>query len=247
MADTGSLTGETAVVTGASSGIGETTARALAAAGCEVVLAARRADRLEAIATEIRAQGGVAEPVPTDVTEEAAVDALVDATVSEFGGLDVVVANAGVGLGEDVVDMDTEDYRQMMAVNVDGVFYLTRAALPHVLDSAGTLIYVGSFAGEYPRAYNPVYAASKWWVRGFAKSVMAQVGDEGVGVSIVNPSEVRTEFGDADGTPFRERFDPGSVTEPGEIAEAVTFAASRAGSTAAEIDLFRRDKFTDFS
>jgi NADP-dependent 3-hydroxy acid dehydrogenase YdfG len=240
------LSGQTAIVTGASSGIGAATARELARAGATVVLAARREDRLESLADEIREDGGQAMIVPTDVTDEAAVEALVEATVGEFDTLDLVVQNAGVGRGEDVQHLDTAAYREMMAVNVDGVFFLTRAALPHLLDSEGTMVFVGSFAGQYPRPYNPVYAATKWWVRGFAKSVMASVGSDGVGISIVNPSEVRTEFGSEDGAAYRERFEPGEVTEPDEIAAAVRFAAEQSPSTAAEIDLFRRDKFGTF-
>ena len=246
MTRTLTLSGQTAIVTGASSGIGASTARELARAGATVVLAARRDDRLQSVADEIREDGGQATVVPTDVTDEAAVEALVEATIEEFGGLDLVVQNAGVGRGEDVQSLDTAAYREMMAVNVDGVFFLTRATLPHLIDSEGTMVFVGSFAGQYPRPYNPVYAATKWWVRGFAKSVMARVGSEGVGVSIVNPSEVRTEFGSEDGDAYRERFEPGEVTEPEEIAAAVRFAAEQSPSTAAEIDLFRRDKFATF-
>lgn len=240
------LEGRTAIITGASAGIGATSAEALADAGANVVLAARRETRLDSVAEKIRAAGGTAHVVPTDVTDEAAVDTLVEETTTKFGGIDIVVANAGVGRGDGVSDLETGAYRQMMAVNVDGVFFLTREVLPSLIENEGNLVFVGSFAGQYPRPYNPVYAATKWWVRGFAKSVMADVGEEGVAVSIVNPSEVRTEFGSEDGEPFRERYEPGTVTEPEEIAEAVVFAASRDRSTAAEIDLFRRDKFDTF-
>jgi short-subunit dehydrogenase len=88
-----------------------------------------------------------------------------------------------------------------------------------------------------------VYAATKWWLRGFAHSVAAQVGDAGVGVSVVNPSEVRTEFGSEEGDPFEERFDAGEVTEPEEVADAIVFAARQDRSTVQELDLYRRDKF----
>jgi NADP-dependent 3-hydroxy acid dehydrogenase YdfG len=244
-----SLADATCVVTGASSGIGRETARALASEGATVVLAARRADRLSELAVELERDHGVdAAAVPTDVTDEDAVGALVATTVERFGGLDLVVSNAGVAGGSDVAEMDTETYRRMMAVNCDGSFYVTRAALPHLRESTwdggGHLVYVGSFAGRYPRPFNPVYAATKWWTRGFAKSVDAQVGAD-VGVTVVNPAAVRTEF-TVEGDPFTERFDPGEVVEPTEVAAAVVYAASQSPSVVSELDLYDRDKLTLF-
>ncbi|MEZ3164273.1 SDR family oxidoreductase [Halorubrum sp. RMP-47] len=235
-----------AVITGASSGIGEATAHALAERGANVVLVARRREALESVTADVRSEHGVEAVVAAgDVRDAATSAAAVEAAVEEFGGLDVAVVNAGIARGSDVATMTDEEYSVMQETNVDGAFFLTREALPHLTESEGSLVAVGSFAGEYPRSFNPVYAATKWWVRGFAHSVAAQVGDDGVAVSVVNPSEVRTEFGSEDGEPFEERFEPGSVTEPEEVAEAIAFAASRPGSTAQEIDLFRRDKFAD--
>ncbi|PSP80514.1 short-chain dehydrogenase [Halobacteriales archaeon QS_1_68_20] len=247
MSDDRPLTGDAAIVTGASSGVGAATARALAADGAHVALAARRQQRLDELANELEADHGVdALAVPTDVRDEDAVEALVEATVEEFGALDVLVNNAGLARGRDVETMATEDYRAMLDTNVDGVFYATRAALPHLREREGNLIFVGSFAGQYPRPFNPVYAATKWWVRGFALSVEASVGDEGVAVTVVNPSEVRTEFGSDYGDPFAERFDPGEVTEPEEVAAAIAFAARQDGSTVSELDRYRRDKLSFF-
>ena len=235
-----------AVITGASSGIGEATAHALAERGANVVLVARRREALESVAEDVRSAHGVEAVVADgDVRDAATSAAAVEAAVEEFGGLDVAVVNAGIARGSDVATMTDEEYSAMQGTNVDGAFFLTREALPHLTEREGSLVAVGSFAGEYPRSFNPVYAATKWWVRGFAHSVAAQDGDDGVAVSVVNPSEVRTEFGSEDGEPFEERFEPGSVTEPAEVAEAIAFAASRPGSTAQEIDLFRRDKFAD--
>jgi len=235
-----------AVITGASSGIGEATAHALAERGANVVLVARRREALESVAEDVRSAHGVEAVVADgDVRDAATSAAAVEAAVEEFGGLDVAVVNAGIARGSDVATMTDEEYSAMQGTNVDGAFFLTREALPHLTEREGSLVAVGSFAGEYPRSFNPVYAATKWWVRGFAHSVAAQVGDDGVAVSVVNPSEVRTEFGSEDGEPFEERFEPGSVTEPAEVAEAIAFAASRPGSTTQEIDLFRRDKFAD--
>jgi NADP-dependent 3-hydroxy acid dehydrogenase YdfG len=239
-----SLEGSSTVVTGASSGIGEATAHEFAGEGARVALAARSEDRLASIATDLEDEYGVETlVVPTDVRDEAAVDALIEGVVGEWGGLDVLVNNAGLGRGGDVADLSTEDYRAMMDTNVDGVFYATRAALPHLSESSGNLIFVGSFAGQYPRPGNPVYAATKWWVRGFAHSVEAQAGPDGIGVTVVNPTEVRTDFGGDEGESFAERFEPGEVSEPEEIADAIGFAATQDHSTVHEIDVYRRDKF----
>lgn len=241
------LTGKTAVVTGASSGVGTATARALAAEGADVSLAARRESRLESLVTDLESESGVqALAVPTDVRDETAVDALIETTVETFGGIDVLVNNAGLARGQDVESMATDDYRTMMETNTDGVFFATRAALPHLREREGNVIFVGSFAGQYPRPFNPVYAATKWWVRGFALSVEAAVGGDGVAVTVVNPSEVRTEFGSEYGESFADRFEPGEVTEPEEVAAAIVFAARQDGSTISEIDVYRRDKLTFF-
>ena len=242
----GSLDGETAIVTGASAGIGAATCQAFAAAGANVVLAARSEDRLTDLAADLESDHGVETlVVPTNVREEDAVDALIDETIETFGGIDVLVNNAGLSRGGEVESMSTEDYETMQETNVDGLFYATRAAIPHVRERNGHIVFVGSFAGQYPRSFNPVYAATKWWTRGFAKSVAAQVGDDGVGVTVVNPAEVRSEFETSDGRTFEEAFDESEASEPEEVAEAIRFAASQEGSSISEIDINRRDKFAD--
>jgi len=242
-----SLDSASVIVTGASSGIGEATAHALAEDGANVALAARREERLESIATDLEAAYGVETlVVPTNVRDEAAVDALVAETVETFGGLDLLVNNVGVVAGEGVDGLSTDAYRTMMEVNVDGYFFATRAALPHLRESAGTLVFIGSFAGQYPRPFNPVYAASKWWVRGFAKSVSADVGEDDVAVTTINPAEVRSEFASESGESFEDRFEEGEVSDPTEIAEAVRFAARQDPSMVSELDLYRRDKLTFF-
>ncbi|MDQ2051144.1 SDR family oxidoreductase [Natronolimnohabitans sp. A-GB9] len=243
---TTSLESKTAIVTGASSGIGAATCREFAAEGADVVLAARSEDRLTELADELETDHGVETlVVPTNVREEDDVDALIEATVETFGGIDVLVNNAGLSRGSEIETMSTDEYETMQETNVDGLFYATRAAIPHVRETDGHLIFVGSFAGQYPRSFNPIYAATKWWTRGFAKSVAAQVGDDGVGVTVVNPAEVRTEFEATDGKTFEEHFEEGKASEPNEVAEAIAFAASQAHSSISEIDINRRDKFAD--
>lgn len=240
------LAEKTAIITGASSGIGSETAHALAREGANIALAARREEKLNELATDLEADHGVETlVVPTDVREGWAVEELIEEVAETFGGVDVLVNNAGLARGSSVEELSTEEYRTMQETNVDGVFFTTRAALPHLRESRGNLIFIGSFAGQYPRPFNPVYAATKWWVRGFAHSVEASAGEGGVGVTVINPSEVRTEFEIEDET-FAERFEEGEVTEPREIAEAVVFAARQERSTVSELDLYRRDKFSGF-
>ncbi|GAD52839.1 LOW QUALITY PROTEIN: putative oxidoreductase [Halarchaeum acidiphilum MH1-52-1] len=243
---TDTLTDATALVTGASSGIGAATVEELASRGADVVLSARREGRLEELAAEVEDEHGVETVVhPTDVTDAAAVEALVEATVERFGGLDVVVNNAGLGREETTIeDLDLDAYRQMMDVNCDGMFYVARAAMAHLKESEGNLIFLGSMSGQYPRPASPVYAATKWWTRGLALSVQANAGPEAVGVTTINPTEVRTEFGDEDGESVADALGPDEAAEPADVARAIAFAAAQeAPNVVQELDLYRRDKF----
>ncbi|WP_369335088.1 SDR family oxidoreductase [Halobellus inordinatus] len=235
------------LVTGASSGIGRATASALAENGHSVALASRSEDELQRIVDDIETETEAeAIAIPTDVTEESQVEAMIQAVVDEFGRLDAVVSNAGLALSGDVESMPTDHYKTMMGVNCDGMFYTARAAIPHLRESSGTIVFTGSIAGKYPRGTSPVYAASKWWTRGFALSLSAQIGDEDIGVTVINPSEVRTNFNSQEGTAFEDAFEEGEVTEPGDVADAVIYALSQSNrNTVAELDLYRKDKLED--
>lgn len=239
---------ESALVTGAATGIGRATAFKLAEEGANVAVADVKEEELEDVVEKIEDRyGAEALPVHVDVSDEEDVEYMVETTVEKFGGLDIVVNNAGLGVGGSVEDMNTEEYRKMMDVNVDGMFFTARESLPHLKESGGNLVFLGSFAGKSPRPGNPVYAATKWWTRGFAFSLSGQVGGEGVAVTTVNPSEVRTDFASESGNPFRERFEEGEVTEPGDIADAIVYAAKQEEpNTVNELDLYRRDKFSQF-
>jgi NADP-dependent 3-hydroxy acid dehydrogenase YdfG len=242
------LAGKAALVTGASSGIGAAIVRALARDGANVALSARREERLQSVADEVAADFGVETAVvPADVTDDEAVESAVESAVGTFGGLDIAVCNAGLARDGILEDLSTEAYRQMMDVNCDGMFFTARAAAPHLREAEGNLVFISSFSGQYPRPKNPVYAATKWWTRGLALSLEAVVGADNVGVTIVNPTEVRTEFGSEDGDSQAAQWEPGEVTEPEEIADAVVFACEqRPPNTVSELDLYRRDKMTHF-
>jgi NADP-dependent 3-hydroxy acid dehydrogenase YdfG len=242
------LDGQTALVTGGSSGIGAAVARVLAQDGADVVVAARREARLEEVAARIREESAAAvEVLPTDVTDSEAVAALVDATVDRFGSLDVAVANAGLAVDAPVAELTDDEYELMRGVNVDGMFYTAREAIPHLTDVGGHLVFMGSMSGNHPRPANPVYAATKWWTRGFASSLQASLGDDDVAVSCINPTEVRTEFGSESGSAAKESFEPGSVTEPVEVADAVAYAVrQRSPNSVVSLDLYRRDKLSHF-
>lgn len=238
-----------AIVTGASAGIGRETARALAVDGADVALVARREDRLTELAAEIESETDASALVcPADVSDEDEVEAAVEKTVSEFGRLDVLVNNAGIATDSEtpVEEFPTDQYRTVMGVNVDGMFYTARAAIPHLRETNGTAVFVASYAGKNASPNAPLYAATKWWTRGFAKSLAGQVGTDDIAVSIVNPSEVRTEFGKE----FREqtseeRYERGEVTGPRAVADAIAFAARQeTPNTVSELDLYRRDKFS---
>jgi NADP-dependent 3-hydroxy acid dehydrogenase YdfG len=239
------LDGQAALVTGASSGIGAATARRLAADGADVALAARRAERLEEVAEMVHGEGQEALVAPTDVTDPDAVADLVDGTVDAFGRLDAVVNNAGLGRTDPVEEMSNEDYRLMMSVNCDGMFFVARETIPHLRETDGELIFLASMSGEYPRPASVVYAATKWWTRGFAHSLAAAVGEDGIGVTAINPTEVRTEFGEEQAA--RERYSSEEVTDAEEVADAIAFVAAQEAPTYIhEMDIYRRDKLSHF-
>jgi NADP-dependent 3-hydroxy acid dehydrogenase YdfG len=187
------LAGKTAVVTGASSGIGEATVRLLAKEGCNVVLAARREDRLRAVVAEL-GEGALA--APTDVTDPAACAALVARTIERFDSLEILVNNAGLGLYDSIPEGDPEDWRKMFDVNVLGVLYTTRAAVRRMLrQGAGDVVFVSSLAGRrVPRADGTVYAATKHALNAVAEGLRMDLYGKGIRVINVEPGLVRTEF-----------------------------------------------------
>ena len=191
------LDGKVALVTGASSGIGEATAVALAQAGAAVAIGARRTDRLDALAARLRDDGARVLQLPLDVTDEQACADAVDRTRTELGGLDVLVNNAGLMLLGTIVGADPEDWRRMVQTNVLGLMYMTHAAIGGMVEQgSGDVVNLSSVAGRTARAGAGVYNASKWAVNAFSESLRQEVTGRGVRISLVEPGAVQTELTD---------------------------------------------------
>ncbi len=191
------IQGKVVMVTGASAGIGEATARAFAGAGARLALAARRLDRLEAIAGEIEAQGAEALAVAADLSRQADIEHLVAAVRERFGRIDVLVNNAGLGRMDWLERLDpADDIAAQLALNVLGVVQTTRQVLPVMIGQrSGHIINVASVAGLIGTPTYTVYAASKFAVRGFSEALRREVAPWGIRVSVVCPGGVATEFG----------------------------------------------------
>jgi NADP-dependent 3-hydroxy acid dehydrogenase YdfG len=236
MAD--NLEGTVALVTGASSGIGQATASSLAARGAAVALAARRTDRLEDLAASIRDAGGTALTITADVTDQEQAKQAVDTTVQELGRLDTVINNAGVMLLGPIVDAPLEEWERMVDLNIKGLLYVAHASLPHLLASAETgprnvadLVNISSVAGRVPRLGSGVYNATKHAVGAFSESLRQEVTGRHVRVSLVEPGAVSTELASHNRPEIQEgmkkRFASMERMESEDIAETIEFIVTR--------------------
>jgi short-subunit dehydrogenase len=209
--------GEIAIVTGASSGIGAATARELARRGAVVVLAARRAEALEAQADAIREAGGQALAITTDVSDRDQLSELADRALSTFGRVDVLVNNAGVNWSRSLASTSPDDVVGVLEVNLVAAMLLTRAVLPGMLERRhGAVITIGSLSGRV--AMEPLYSASKYGLRGFSLALRRQLDGTGVSVSLVSPGNVRTAM---------TRHVDADLPEPEVVAEVVADLVSR--------------------
>lgn len=231
----GRLNGTVALVTGASSGIGEATARLLAEQGAAVAIVARRADRLEALAKAIEGEGGQALVIHADVTDQSQAVAAVERTVATFGRLDTVVNNAGVMLLGPVVGAPTAEWEQMVSLNVMGLLYVAHAALPHLLKAAeegprrvADLVNVSSTAGRRTSNGMGVYNLTKFGVGAFSESLRQEVTGRHVRVSLVEPGIVKTELRNHVRPEIRATLPNDlEMLESQDIADAIAYIVTR--------------------
>ena len=214
------LEGKTAIVTGASSGIGAATARALGEAGARVAGGARRTDRLE---TDVKLE--------LDVTDPKSCESFVDAAVEELGDLDILVNNAGLALGRDPFwEGKEEDEAVVLETNVHGVLRMTRLCLPHIRDG-GHIVNIGSVAGRQAYERGAVYVTSKFAVRGFTYALREDLLGRAVRVTTVDPGLVETSFSEVrfrgDSEQAQKIYADVDALKPADIAECVVFAVTR--------------------
>jgi NADP-dependent 3-hydroxy acid dehydrogenase YdfG len=231
------LEGTVALVTGASSGIGEATAIALAAEGASVAIAARRRDRLEGVVERIGNDADVL-VIETDITSQAAAFAMVEDTVREFGRLDTLVNNAGVMLLGPIVNAPIEEWSRMVELNLLGLLYCTHAAVPHLLSAAESeprqvadIVNVSSVAGRVARLNSGVYNATKFGVAAFSESLRQEVTQRHVRVSIIEPGAVMTELASHNRPEIiegmRANFGQMEMMRSEDIAESILFTVTR--------------------
>jgi 3-oxoacyl-[acyl-carrier protein] reductase len=217
--------GKTAIVTGGTKGIGRAIAEALAAEGLNVCVGARSLDEVQQTVRELEGTGAKASGAACDVRVYEEVEALVAHAVEEFGGVDVLVNNAGVGLSKPVEETSPEEFRAVLETNLFGVFYACRAAIPEMKKrGGGYIVNISSLAGANPHPKMAAYNASKFALNGFSEALMQEVRHDRIKVSYVMPGSVNTEFGG--GTVSEERA---WQLQPEDVARVV-------------VDLLRHDE-----
>jgi NADP-dependent 3-hydroxy acid dehydrogenase YdfG len=232
------LDGTVALVTGASSGIGAAAAASLAAQGAAVALAARRKDRLDALAADIRANGGNAVVIEADVTDEHQATNTVEQTVAELGRLDTLVNNAGVMLLGPALDAPLTEWQRMVELNVLGLVYCAHAALPHLLRAAedsprrvADMVNISSVAGRVARSGSAVYNLTKHGVGAFSEGLRQEVTERHVRISLVEPGATSTELASHNRPEvleaMRPRFAGVERLEADDIADAITYIVTR--------------------
>jgi NAD(P)-dependent dehydrogenase (short-subunit alcohol dehydrogenase family) len=226
------ISGASAIVTGASRGIGRAVALRLAREGVAITAMARNGSQLDAVVAEIRANGGKAIGFAGDVGERAACDAAVKAARQAHGRVQILVNNAGVGIHRPFAETTDADWAATLGTNLSGVFYLTRAALPDLTNGGGYVFMVSSLAGSNPIAGLAAYCASKAALDHLSQCLMLEVRQQGVKVSVLAPGSVNTEFGG------RPRGEADWMLQPDDIAATIVeLLQSRDGAHLSRVEL----------
>jgi NADP-dependent 3-hydroxy acid dehydrogenase YdfG len=227
MPDTISLAGKTALVTGASAGIGWATALALAAKGASLVVTARREQRLREVCDLIDATGGKAVYLAGDAAKEATAVACVALAMKQFGRLDILICNAGAGNYKNLVDTSVEEYDALMDSNMKSSFLFARHAAPVMIEQkSGEILFISSVAGLQGYAGEAVYCASKFAQIGFAQALDGELRKHGIKVGTICPGGVKTEFAVGKGR-TEEGVKNSYMMEPHEVADAIVFACTQ--------------------
>ena len=238
------IQGKVVAITGASSGLGEATARDLSAQGAAVVLGARRADRIEALADELTRRGGKALAVPTDVIHSEQVKKLVDGAVQAYGRIDVMINNAGLMPQSPLERLRIDEWDRMIDVNIKGVLYGIAAALPYMREQkSGHIINVSSVAGHKVRAGGAVYAATKHAVLALSEGLRQEVKPYNIRTTVISPGAVATELPNSISEPdvaegFQKFYEEFAIPSD-SFARAVAFAISQPEDVDVNEILFR--------
>ena len=234
----GKLTGKTVLVTGASSGIGRASALALAGEGANLVLTARRQERLEELIAAAQQAGGQAVSVVGDATDEETAGRCVSAALQSYKTLDILINNVGVGNYKKLVDTSAAEYDEMMDTNVRSTFLFTRHAVPVMIkQGSGTILMISSMAGIYGFGGEAVYCATKFAQVGFARALDQELRPQGIKVGLICPGGVKTEFALGKGRTEQSVAESGML-EPEDVAGAVLLACTQSsGSRIIEVQM----------
>ncbi len=226
------LVGKTAVITGASAGIGWASALALASEGGDLVVTGRRIERLEELKQlALEAGAGKVETVPGDAREDAVAAKCIAAAISIHGTVDILINNVGIGIYKDLADTTLEDYNEMVDSNVKSTFLFTRHAVPHMIEKkAGTILMISSMAGVYGFAGEAVYCATKFAQVGFAQALDRELRPKGIKVGVMCPGGVKTEFAIGNGRTV-EGVAQSGMLEADDVAQAVLLACTQSANS----------------
>jgi NADP-dependent 3-hydroxy acid dehydrogenase YdfG len=223
----GKLAGKTALITGASAGIGWASAIALAGEGANLVITARRQERLAELEAIVQTAGGKAVSLEGDSKEEGTAHKAVDLAVETFGSLDILVNNVGIGNYKNIVETSVEDYDEMMDTNVRSTFLFTRYAVPVMIkQGSGTILMISSMAGIYGFGGEAVYCATKFAQVGFAQALDKELRPHGIKVGAICPGGVKTEFALGKGR-TEESVAASGMLDPEDVAGAVLLACTQ--------------------